>query len=221
MKKSLTISCLLLFVFLSVLNVLAQEKTITEQEFFDLGNKADQILENSTYRKKITSKSFINKNDSEPDSVEITTYEKNSDGYRKIVEIKSAGTNARTEEIKIGDQKFIRKNNEKWRKALPEDRAIGVIMRGETEGEKSFEYKYLGEVEINKQKADLYEMKGFVKYNSADSERTNHILDRFWFDKQGRKLKVERLREINGKITPFVIFEYEYDPNMKIEAPIK
>ena len=83
------------------------------------------------------------------------------------------------------------------------------------------QYKYKGGQTINNQKADLYEVKTVIKFNIRNTDMTSIVTDRFWFDKDGLLVKTESSSENNGRMISRNVHEYEYDANIRIEAPIK
>lgn len=215
--------------FSSLLNVFSQEKSLNEQEFTALRNTASEKLKSRNYRVVMSSESYKSVNDSSPYyfTSEITEYIL-PDRRHYILERKTELNTTREETISIGQRKYSRQNNEVWKELLPVGNNNGGGS-GSGSGfsgsplnyEKTIEYKYKGKETVKNQKADLYEVLTTTKYNSPNFRATTIMTERFWFDKDGMFLKTEIESKINNKVNSHTVREYEYDPKIKIEAPVK
>lgn len=208
-----------------IINVAAQDelKAFTREELEALKKNASEKLKGKTYRSVETSESFI-RQDFIGNFVNKTTYEiVPPDRRRSIIETKEASGVRRDEWIYIGNRTFHKKGDEDWQE-------ISVISEGRGSGggrgiaivsempEKTVEYKLTRKQIINDQETDLYEVINTSRYESGYSII---FKDRTWFNQDGLFVKTEYERT-NTNSTGFfrVTKEYEYDPNIRIEAPL-
>jgi hypothetical protein len=221
MKKYLSIFILIFITFFVAPNALAQEKNVKEQEIINLKIKADDFIEKFNYREKSVNKNFRLEDGLKPYRQVTSVFEKTSKGHYEKREIETSDGNYQKEEIKIGDRKFIRQNNENWKEIKTEDEnSLGGMTRIDN-SQKSVEYKYLGKKEFNKQIADVYEIKTVRENKNSQKALIMIFTETFWLDSEGRFKKVEIRSEMNGHIIYSAVKEYEYDSNIRIEAPIK
>jgi hypothetical protein len=162
-----------------------------------------------------------------PDWSNTTVTENTPDGFYSITEITTAEGVKRSENITIGNRRFSKTDNEPW-KELPQTEGIGggagrgnVLTADPINSQQSVKYKYKGKMTINGQNTDWYETKTTIKFKVGNTEITSVVTDRFWLNQEGLFLKTESLSENKGRIISHSIREYEYDPKIKIEAPIK
>jgi len=232
MKKSFNIIILSSLLLCSFINIFAQEKMVSEQEITNLRNNAYEKLKNKTYRVIMTSEGYVNAKDSSPNQfVKGITEYISPDRLHSIYERKTGETTFREEAISIGQKKYVKQDNENWKELLPLGNSAGNatgIGSGSgfktaiIDNEKTVEYKYKGKETIKNQKADLYVVTTMRKYNSPNFKSTTVITEKFWLDKDGVFLKRESETKLNyKKVINHILWEYEYDPNIKIEAPIK
>ncbi len=223
MKKSFYIIFLFGLIFGSLLKVCAQEKIVSEQEVETLKKNAHERLKNKTYRVTMTSEGYENINDPIKTRFikEITEYLP-PDHYYRFYERKGKQSITREETISVGQTKYYRQNNEDWKKLLPVTNSAGNGPGGvPINNEKTIEYKYLGKETVKNQNADLYIVKTTRKYNEPNYKSTTVITEKFWFDKGGFFIKREsETKRNNEKVASHIIWEYEYDLDIKIEAPI-
>ena len=200
-----------------------QVKTISENEFKAIYDKWSLLSKNETYRIKMTSESKLNGSPSNHNQQSINEYAP-PDKKRFVSILKTPRLNTKIETIHIGEKKYTRKDDGEWREVTTKanapsknDRIIFV---------ESNEYKYLGREIINGQKAEVYERitKHRINNEKTSSESYSTIKTKYWFDKNGLLLKMMNEMELISGIMTSVstnIYDYEYDPKIKIEAPIK
>lgn len=210
----------------TVLCVTAQESTFDDDAFYNLKEKAETFLDKGVLRLTIIEQSFEN-GSKIPNRLEKYISEViPPDRRRFIVEKKTKNGIERTEYIDIANQRFVKKNNSNWEIFKPEGSGVGS---GSGNGggenvkiEHSTENKLKRGVIINNQKADYYETKTTFKYIYPTRTVVSYSKEGFWFDEKGRYVKAieegfdEETKSLSQKTT-----EYEYDPKIKIEAPIK
>lgn len=221
MKKNNIYLGLLTLVFCISTNISAQDKKISEQEMTTLRKNAAEKLKGKSYRVKMTSESYRNVNDSAPYyfTEDISEFVP-PDSYRDVFERKTVDGTTRSETIRIGKRKFVRLNNQAWKEISETE--IGFGSGGgqgkPVESETSVEYTYKGKRFINNQNADLYEILTVREYK--DSKSITIYTEKFWFSREGLYLKTENEFGYNKRVTSHTVREYEYDPKIKIEAPI-
>ena len=217
MKGLVGITWLAAFILCVFTSISAQEKSVSEQQITAIKNSAAEKLSRSRFRVKMTSESYKNADDSAPFWFYSSTMEITPDGYHSVVETKSDARVNRTEIVKFGGRKFFRSNSGSWREVSSTDEISG------TGGEpsvplfpvKSVEYKYLGRDIINGQNVYTYEIKTF----GSDSVSFN--TETMWVNKEGLYVKKKFETRQNKKVISTLVYDYEYDPNIKIEAPVK
>ena len=225
MKNNIVIACLLILIFSLFSSVSAQEKKISEQEFVALRKNASEKIKDKSYRVKMTSESSTIVTDPAPSWFTTSIIELTSDGYHNVYETKSADKVTRNEEIKVGNRKYTRLNNDAWKEVTTvtsqNGSGSGIVTVTLAKSEKNVEWKYKGKKSLNGQNTDLYEVKTTTKFKLKDKDITSIFTERFWLSQDGLILKTESESERNKKVFSHTVYEYEYDPNIKIEAPIK
>lgn len=74
---------------------------------------------------------------------------------------------------------------------------------------------------VNNQTADLYQIVTNRKYIYPTKNYTDVQTESYWFDASGRFVKIlEEYYDGDTKNVSRKTEEYEYDPNIKIEAPV-
>lgn len=126
--------------------------------------------------------------------------------------------------IEIGDSYYCRKNDGEWVRSKSACGTGGGIGGGPSDVRSS---KYtVEEIKIDKKKAKLYT--SYITYKNtfsprSDKENLYYWENKFWLNSDGFVIREELKR---GLLSPERLDEqesktYEYDPNIKIEAPIK
>jgi hypothetical protein len=224
MKKIVVRAALLsVFIFCAFMNISAQvEKKISEQAIRTLLENAAEKLQNKSYRIKSESESYRTVYDSAPSYFTSETIEYAPNGYYRISERKTpAGTTA-SEVIVLGKKRYERVKNGKWKIASAGNPTGEVLRASRVEPvEETIEYFYKGREVVNNQNADLYEIKTLTKFKSSDRLTMTVYIQRYWFDQNGLFLKTETVSGVDDKIISRTVERYEYDPNIKIEAPVE
>ena len=204
------------------LNISAQEKIISENEFKEIQAKAKEKLQNKIYRLTKTEEQFSDRN-LEPEKVEINILEiVPPDKRREVNEIKSPNENSKREEIWDGKNQYVRENNGDWKKYSGGGNGSGGSFKS---GKITTTYKFIGKSTLNSQLVNVYEVemnRKAVKYNMTSRFEVNYIeKTKYWFSENGFLLKSVREEEsADSKWLTRESWIYEYDPNIKIEAPI-
>ena len=217
------------------MSVSAQNKVITQEEFEIVRSKAAQKLEQISYRSVTSQKlgkteitsiyKFVPPN---REHFIITT---KSPEYLteklKIVQI-NININNYEEWIYIGEKIYFRNAvNKKWKEIVPDwtdgngdgqgkGSGIGYGQGSGTfsvEPNKTIEYKLTPNQFVNGQEFDLYEVVESYKY-SWDSEPSVYIY-KYWINKNGLFAKTQYIDSDREETV-----DYEYNSNIKIEAPV-
>ena len=229
MKKYVGIAALITTIVLGIaLDATAQETTFEAAALYKLKAAANKHLGQGNRRITILEESFEN---GSPVPIHTEKYVREiipPDRSRFISEKKTKNGIERTEYIDIGTQRFIKKNGGKWEVFKPTGRGVGSGSgSGSGSGEDvkvetSSAYKLNRGVVINNQKTDYYETTITFKYLYPTETVVNISKEGYWFDAQGRYVKTleesfgGKDKSIRRKTT-----HYEYDADIKIEAPIK
>jgi hypothetical protein len=201
-----TITAMVLVVF--SFPAFGQEHAITEKEFEDVNSIAVEFLKKGSYRSI------------ERDGPSETIYESvHPDRTRRLVTEKTNGVTKTTETIKIGPEIFIRKDGGKWEIPGPRDPNRYTIMGNAGERQRVNEYKLSTGMMLGSEKTDIYERKETTTYKSPAALRTVWTR-RLWIDHKGRMVKLENIYTDASGTSSYTLI-YEYDPKIRIEAPIK
>lgn len=224
------IRCIKFSVFLICLlslNVFGQRKEISKEEYSLANKKAGEKMKTVSYR-------FVSKNEhyfgDELKSVETNTNEfvppdkrhnifdaKIFDGKKSIL----------TESISIGNEIYRRENGGEWTKRTKTEANQSPNNPIRTvENNSKF---YLTEnVPLNNQTTNLYEVAVEEKV-SAPTGKANETRETNFYSKEKRwisrdglllKLEIESESQQMRKALTRRVWTYEYDPNIKIEAPV-
>ena len=215
-RKFLVLSLVTCFCFLGfALEISAQRRIVKNSELHDVQNKAYQKLYERSRRVETTDETF-----SEGSPVKTITriYEmllpNRSRSYYKEKEGDKVNE---TEQITIDNFLYVRKNDEPWKKI--EIRSGSGSGSGTGSGSYSCRQLTVESIFLNGISAQLFDELDI-------SSETNGLMfkeRRKWFGDDGSFLKEEF---VEGLLSPRVenrrsTTTYEYDPNIKIEAPLK
>lgn len=208
-------------ILIGILSVTAQEKIIAENEFKEILGKAEKNLEGKTYRLTKTEETFSDRS-ANAESVNIRINEYVQPGkWREVVETKSANKVTKTERLWDGKNLYERENDGEWRKFSGGGGIGGSIKSGRI----TTTYKFIEKSVLNNQPVNVYE----VKQNREATKLTQtgmyvvHYVERtkYWIAETGYFLKKLTENEVIGsKSLVKENWIYDYDPNIKIEAPI-
>jgi hypothetical protein len=207
--------------------VSAQEKTINEKvikekEFKEIQAKATERLRDKIYRLTKTEERFSERG-AKPQSVKINILETVPPNKRReLEEIKSPTENSKTERIWDGKNLYKRENDGEWEKYSGGGGGSGDFASGKI----TTTYKFIEKTTLNNQIVNVYEVETNRIANkfSPTSRYEVHYVEktRYWINEDGYFLNITKESEIAGsKSLKREIEIYEYDPNIKIEAPVK
>ncbi len=210
--------------------VLAQEKTnekatnqnlIEESEFNKILSKAEENLKDKTYRRTKTEEVFADR-DAAAKSVKIEILEiVPPNKRREVEEIKSSTENRKIERIWDGKNLYERENNGEWKKYS----GGGGIGFNIATGKITTTYKLIGNEMLNGKSVNVYEVESHRianKFTRTSQYQVEYVMKtKYWISTEGYFLKSLKESEIVGSKSLIRETEiYEYDSNIKIEAPI-
>lgn len=200
----------------------SNENVIEESKFKELLAKTTENLKDKTYRLTETTEYFPDR-DANVESVatkilEIVVPNKR----REVEETKSPTKNSRLERIWDGKNLYEKQDDGEWKKYS----GGGGTNANITSGRTTTTYKLLGKEVLDNKTVDVYESESHRianKVNQTSQYRVEYITKtKYWITEDGLLLKSIKNSEIVGsKALSRETAIYEYDSNIKIEAPIK
>jgi len=215
MKNKIQIIIVSLIVFLNAALIAGQEKTIEKANFLEITAKAEEKLEGKTYRKTTVNETFVAR-DSKPLKSSKTIFETIPPDRTRWIRDDETG---KLEAITIGAKRYIRKNGGEWKENYGGGVGNGIGCGARIESES---YTVIENTKLDGKTVNLYEMKKKLTNVSCGEDSRDQVwLERYWITKDGMYLKTEDEYEYVGEHS----FRrstaiYEYDPNIKIEAPV-
>lgn len=216
MKINFRLMLVLSMVFLNAAFVFGQEKLIEKKDYQEITTKAYANLKGKAYRTIYTYETFPDRNSSTTKSSKTITERVPPDRFRWIFE----SDGEKKEIIQIGPKRYIKLNNNEWK--VDDGAGLGNGAGGGAQVE-SESYKLIATNSLNGQIVDVYEKTEKLKNFSAGDENRQEIwTTRYWIAKDGLLMKAEHEYEtVSTKSLVREVTIYEYDPNIKIEAPVK
>ena len=200
----------------------SDENIIEEGKFKEIIAGATENLKGKTYRLTKRKENFSDR-DASSESVETNTLEiVPPDKKREIEEVKSATKNTRLERIWDGKNLYVKQNDGEWKKYSGGNSGGGNF----TSGRMTTTYKFVGKETLDNKAADVYESESHRianKMTQTSRYQVEYITKtKYWISEDGLLLKTIKESEIVGsKALSRETAIYEYDSNIKIEAPIK
>jgi len=197
--------------------VLAQRKSVTAKDFEKVDAKAKDLLLTTSYRVSMTTKWYDNKGEK---PVSITKFIKESvppDRTHTWIERIDEGKITKSERIVIGPRNFERKGTGPW----TELSSSGGSGMGLSPDAMSIDYYCTDGVPFEDTKADMFEVERKTKFTINGKSAFSLYKATYWFHLDGRLLKMVSELDDKSWQSNHSSEIYEYDPNIKIEAPIK
>jgi len=208
MKLIFKLGSLSILIFFAASILSAQQKSDDSKEFDVIYRKSFELRREKPNRIKTTSETFDNDG--------VTLKEKyvsvneaippDRSYYSSTSEVNSV--TKKSESIKIGEKRFVRRDGGEWKI----DDSKGIYGVG-AEGRKSV--KLIEKTTFNNQTVNVYEVKG---NDSSSLDGDSDFTAKYWFNEAGLLLKEESENIFADKIVRRVSI-YEFDANIKIEAP--
>lgn len=217
MKKILQTIIIFSILAINTALVFGQGRTLNKEEYNKITQKAFGDLQGKPYRGIFTSEFFDDRNSSPTETTKSISEFVPPDRYHWTIESK----NLKRETIIIGSKKYYRLNNGEW---TDKEEMLTQLSSGNSSGiprDSSEVYKVFEDVKLNGKKINLYEKITKLTNFSTENKGTTKIwTSKIWISKDGIILKLQDEYETIGKKSlQRSITVYEYDPNIKIEAP--
>lgn len=209
----------LIFLFGSFLLVQAQPKTITSEQYYGPFRAALSEEKNFARRKTSTTEYFTNGKLVE---TETWLYEFLPSGDARYLHIETRGEKTfRREQIEVGDQKFCKRDDAEWERT--ERGCIGGGIGGYS-NIMSREYT-LEEIDSKEGRVRKFGSRIIYKWPEGNEKEPGIVrFDDSFYLLNGKGLITRRESKAGivetKEITKKQVEIYEYDPNIKIEAPI-
>lgn len=201
--------------------VAAQKNEITEVVFLALENRAEELLGQSSYRMIRKLEHFDDRDKPGTQEKRLLKEVLQRDRWRTVEERLIDGKTSREERLWDGKSLFVRVDDSPWQKYSGGSSMDGRIESGQT----TTRYRSLGRSELNVKPVDVYESEALRIANKVtmnDYQVVRYVRrTRVWYASDGRQVQkieenaIEGREEMNRETTTI-----EYDPNIKIEAPI-
>jgi len=215
MKMKFRMTFILTIVCLNAAFVFGQEKALEKDAFDSAVNGAQKKLAKQAYRRTNVYEMFDDR-DSEPTKSSKTVTEIALSGaIRWLVE----SDGKKYEMILVDGKRYKKEDGGPWKL----DESAGGYGRGCGAETKDLSYKVKEKSDLNGKKANLYESVQKMLGISCGKESADELwTERYWIGEDGTLLKSESIFEdIGKKSMRRDVSVYEYDPNIKIEAPVK
>jgi hypothetical protein len=227
MKKIGFVKLFILFVCFASLNVFGQQRReISKQEFLDAYQKAGE--KTKTFAVRLVSKSERYSGGKVQSTENFTSESIPPDKNHTITEIKrfDADKSFSIERILIGGDEYKRESGGDWTRRNFNEVGKTPNPISSKAVENSSKYYLTENAQFGNQTANLYELSVENKItipsrNGAVREFVSYRKEKRWISRDGRLLKME-LEDESGEAPKNVsrrVWTYEYDPNIKIEAP--
>ena len=211
------------FVFGAFHQISAQEMTFKAEDLAVLTKNASEKLEGRAYRSNTVNVFYKNGSAASTSTTKSIREFIPPDRVHYVFEAKDAKSTTRYELIRIGEKTYTRANDEEWKEGGSGSGMGSGIGDGDTavKIERSEKRILKKGVLLNKQKVDFYETEVTVKYIYPNQTYTTVYSDSYWFNAGGMYVKTESVYLDNSsKNTSRNTTEYEYNPKIKIAAPI-
>ncbi len=227
MKKIRFVRLFILLVCFASLNVFGQKREISKQEFSDAYQRADE--KTNTLARRIVSKNERYSGGEVRSTENYTSESVPPNKNHTVTEIKLFDTNKSflIERILVGGDEYKRENGGDWtRRSFSEvSKTPNPITTKAVEN--SSKYYLTENVQLSNQTANLYELS--VENKITMPTRSGAIKESIsyrrkekrWISRDGLllKMELEDERQELRKSGSRRVWTYEYDPNIKIEAP--
>jgi hypothetical protein len=222
--RFLAVSIVLTLLFAGSSVAVGQERVISEVDFMVYINRAFVELRNTPYRAKSTVEMRrVSETTWHPWVVDEYEYIR-PDRMRWLTTYTHLGElEPSRERIHIAGKRFSRYRGQKWQ-VEEEGKKAPALKADSTAAKPMVEYKHLGSAILFNQHATIVQKtvtrKDIIDGKEGLVTNTEYWNTQYWFDAAGRFLQQEFLtHQSTGSLRQIII--YEYDPNIKVEAPIK
>lgn len=225
-RKAFLVCFSIALLFVGLLNVSAQERVIEKFDYDKIIKDGKSLLHGKIYREKRMFEEFEDRGLSPTFLFQSTSEFLPPDRRRIVHNISKNGKTIETREgISIGSKSWLKVNRGRWEKIKGDpgnftgtEKAIACRV-----AEEYTLYKITGEADVFGEKATVYEREAKREMHCLHEHlRHERRIERYWISVEGKILKaLEETETIGTKKLKSVTTIYEYDPKIKIEAPIK
>ena len=209
---------LLAFIFGTFANVSAQERKLSAEEFAAIQNR--KSLKGKSYRRKLSEKVY-KKPDGSLHRFFNDTWEYMASGdFHTVTEWGTPENTNRAESYVIGQTMYNLNTNGTWRQSPLKISEPNADSRPKPQTETTVEHFYKGKVFYKNEMTDLYESRFVTKITENGRESVKTMISKRWIKLDGTILKIEETTD-HESFTAQRTLEWEYDPNIKFEAPMK
>lgn len=225
MKKPTAIAFVIALSFFALLDVSAQEATFNDETLYALIRNSKPLMEGKRMRFVTIKEEFEDEGKTFVSSTKSTNEILPPDRSRLVYETKTPRGAERVEHISIGERRFVRRNGGEWEILTPSGGGMGSgigngsgdIPQTETTTVRTLTKNVI----VNDQKTDWYKSVVSVKFIFPTRTYTNIYTESYWFDADGRMIRsASESKYGDTKTVSRQTESYEYNPNLKIEAPI-
>lgn len=198
-------------------STLAQDSKITSDVFDRVRSSYKAFLAKESYRVRSTHEIFPYESAKEPEEIRVWMVEYlPPDREHNYYGLNATDPSRKYERIVVGKRIFTNADG-KWKEL--EQSNGGMSLSSGSDSDESF---LRGSEKINGQETTIYEVVTGSRFARGDGPwQTSYYKTRYWISKDGRIRKYvgesDALITKRRRITEI----YEYDPRIKIEAPIK
>lgn len=220
-----------LFLLIAIVAILAtscsvQEKKLSWEEIITLRDKAVEMLKQVPYRVTSNFQEFENRNQPATASTVQVVEIIQPDRQHILSEKRNDLPVKDSERILIGEDAHVKTPDGSWKqdnsKAYPRIGGTGVSGFSDYPVNGAVILDYLPKQIINSTSADCYQVVRRTKASGVQGENEGILEETFCFNREGAFVKTEI--EMSGGISQPLYrttTDFEYDPTIKIEAPIK
>lgn len=229
MKKLINWASLLLLICVSITSSHAQKREIPQKEFSEILVLTKNNAGKLNYR-TVSTVQVKREGESNFEQIQKITSEFAPPNRRDISELtyKNSPRTEVFEAIKIGEIRYERRNSGEW-KIEPQKTAVLPSSAKIEPTPPLVKNYYLGEANIGNQTAEIYQREFEIKRESKNTqtgkteEHLSKRMETYWISREKLTLKMEMedvfIQPVKSISKRTII--YEYDPKIKIEAPIK
>lgn len=198
-------------------------REITKQEFRALEKDAYAKLQGATYRERMTLSPSPELANTEGGTLVSQTSEHTSTDRRRVVNVWRTRNGTRKEEtVQVEGRKFVRKNDGPWEDIKREPKSYSMYGDPNVRQKEIATYRHLGVETVRGTDAELIEEMIYREDLVNGRTLAYGYVNRLWIAKDGRVVRSEwKNSGADGLVTSFRVTEYEYDPSIKIESPMK
>lgn len=210
MKRNFKILALFVICLCAIQGIFGQ-RSADSKELRELQTKAQELRRIKSYRITTTTEVFDETGTTLKYKYQSVSESIPPDRYRYEMTYISDGLTKKSEVITIGEKRYVRKDDEAWKLDESEpEYGVGVG--------NSSNVKLVEETTFNGQRVKIYQE---TTRSYSDAYERSSII-KYWFNTDGELLKTEdESKDEKTKNISRSVAIYQYDPNIKIEAPIK